>query len=140
MQVHASYFDPTRARTSGVSTRPNASRGHPIGSNRSHLISSNKQRKKAHISDTTEMSTPLHLKRARSASTRDGPSPATVPCRVAMPCCATIPCAPCCPPRSITRTSNEKFSIGRSVATRSNVRCNIKSVACCNIRTKKEQH
>jgi ribosomal protein L24 len=39
-----------------------------------------------------------------------------------------------------TRMSNEKFSIGRSVATRTNARCNIRSVACCNIRTKKEQH
>jgi len=26
--------------------------------------------------------------------------------------------------------SNEKFSIGRSVATRSNVRCNIRSITC----------
>ena len=76
-------------------------------------------------------------------STRGGLSPTALPCHVMSPSPAV--CALCCPPRptpprSITRTSNEKFFIERSVAIRSNARCNIRSITCCNIRTRLLQH
>ena len=61
------------------------------------------------------------------------PTPHRYPLRVLLPSALH-------PHRTPSPERDGKFSIGWSIATRSNARCNIKSITYCNIRTRLLQH